>query len=69
MTVKPFGGLPFGQLGDFGALVRTESLVLTEDILRDAYRDPTNPSAPEVPTLSAAGRRDELAGGISPGIP
>jgi RHS repeat-associated protein len=44
-----FVGLPFGRLGDFGALVRTESLVLTEDILRDAYRDPANPNAPDLP--------------------
>jgi RHS repeat-associated protein len=44
-----FLGLPNGQLGDFGALVRAESLVLTEDILREAYRDPANPSAPDVP--------------------
>ena len=46
---EPFVGLPFGQLGEFGALVRTESLVLTEEILRDAYLDPANPSAPRVP--------------------
>ena len=44
-----FVGLPFGQLGDFGALVRTESLVLTEEILREAYRDPANPDAPDIP--------------------
>jgi RHS repeat-associated protein len=46
---EAFIGLPFGQLGDFGALVRTESLVLTEDILRGAYRDPANPNAPDFP--------------------
>ena len=28
---EAFIGLPFGQVGDFGALVRTESLVLTEE--------------------------------------
>src|SRR5262245_41870605 len=44
-----FVGLPFGQLGDFGALVRTTSLVLTEEILREAYRDPDNPNAPDRP--------------------
>lgn len=33
-----FQGLPFGQLGDYGALTRTESLVLTQDILHDGYR-------------------------------
>jgi RHS repeat-associated protein len=44
-----FVGLPFGQLGDFGALVRTESLALTEEILRDAYRDPADSDAPSIP--------------------
>ncbi len=33
-----FLGLPFGQIGHYGALVRTESLVLTEDILHKAYK-------------------------------
>ncbi len=33
-----FQGLLFGQLGDRGALTRTENLVLTQDILHDAYR-------------------------------
>ena len=46
---EAFVGLPFGQLGDFGALVRSESLVLTEEILREAYRDPANPDAPDMP--------------------
>ena len=44
-----FVGQPFGKLGDFGALVRSESLVLTEEILREAYRDPANPNAPDMP--------------------
>lgn len=44
-----FVGLPVGQLGDFGALVRSESLVLTEELLREAYRDPANPEAPDMP--------------------
>jgi RHS repeat-associated protein len=44
-----FVGLPFGDLGEFGALVRSESLVLTEDILRAAYLDPSDSSAPSVP--------------------
>jgi RHS repeat-associated protein len=46
---KPFIGLAVGELGDFGALVRTESLVLTEEILREAYRDPANPTAFNIP--------------------
>lgn len=46
---EAFVGLPIGQLGKFGALVRTESLVLTEEILRETYRDPEHPEAPEFP--------------------
>lgn len=33
-----FQGLPYGQIGDYGAVVRTESLVLTQDILHEAYK-------------------------------
>ena len=44
-----FVGLPLGRLGDFGVLVRSESLVLTDEILREAYRDPANPEAPDMP--------------------
>jgi YD repeat-containing protein len=43
---EAFIGLPFGKLGGFGALVRSESLVLTEEILDEAYRDPEDPAAP-----------------------
>lgn len=32
-----FTGLPLHQIGDYGALVRTETLTLTPEILRDAY--------------------------------
>jgi RHS repeat-associated protein len=32
-----FEGLPFGQIDTYGALMRTETLVLTESILDDAY--------------------------------
>ena len=49
-------GLPFGEIGNYGALVRSETLVLTEEILRAAYQgddtldipaylDPNNASA------------------------
>ncbi len=44
-----FVGLPFGKLGDFGALVRTATLVMTEDLLREAFHDPTSPNALVVP--------------------
>lgn len=51
-----FQGLPFGQLGDYGALVFTESLVLTPEILHEAYK---NGSAvltpPEEPPYLATG--------------
>src|SRR5207253_3060288 len=33
-----FNGLPFGQIGTYGALVKTESLVLTREILRESYK-------------------------------
>jgi RHS repeat-associated protein len=33
-----FVGLPFGRLGDYGALTRSESLVLTDRIIADGYR-------------------------------
>jgi RHS repeat-associated protein len=33
-----FQGLPFGELGEHGALVRTETLRLTEEILHAAYK-------------------------------
>ena len=32
-----FEGLPFGQIGSFGMPVRSEVLVITEDILKEAY--------------------------------
>ena len=66
---EAFIGLPFGELGDFGTLVRSESMVLTEEILREAYHDPTNPNAPDGPPYLRAGRRDQLAGGIPKRIP
>ncbi|ASC73436.1 Mono(ADP-ribosyl)transferase SpvB [Halomicronema hongdechloris C2206] len=45
-----FTGLPLGDLGDFGALVRTEALVLTETILQGAYRSgDTVLNPPELP--------------------
>jgi RHS repeat-associated protein len=43
---EAFEGLPVGQLGDYGALVRAETLVLTEEILRDAYADPSGARRP-----------------------
>lgn len=33
----PFTGLPNGQVGGYGALMRTEALVFTEDIVQNAY--------------------------------
>ncbi len=47
---EAYTGLPFGQVGAFGVAVRGEALVLTEDILaqaygadRPVYLDPTHP--------------------------
>src|SRR2546426_11384357 len=52
---EAFVGLPFGRLGGFGALVRTAPPVLTEEILREACRDPAHPSAPGLPPYPAPG--------------
>ena len=41
------------ELGEFGALVRSESLVLTEEILRDVYRDPAEPVVATTPPYLA----------------
>lgn len=32
-----FDGLPYGEIGDFGAVVRSETLVLTEGVVTDVY--------------------------------
>ncbi len=50
---EKFLGLPLKQLGDYGALVRSESLVITEDLLREAYSDPEITDAP--PYLNPTG--------------
>ena len=45
-----FEGLSLGELGDFGALVRTQTLVLTEAILQEVYRSSdTVLDPPEMP--------------------
>lgn len=45
-----FQGLPFGQMGVFGAPVRSETLILTREILQDAYRSgPAVAVPPEMP--------------------
>ena len=36
---QAFVGLPFGQLGDYGAITRSEQLVVTDEILHGAYAD------------------------------
>ena len=52
-----FEGLPLGQIGQFGALVRSESLVLTEDLLHEAYKSGASVLDPpeEPPYLSLSG--------------
>ncbi|MGL5942559.1 MAG: SpvB/TcaC N-terminal domain-containing protein [Waterburya sp.] len=45
-----FEGLPFQQIGEFGALTRTESLVMTSENLEEAYRsEDTVLNPPEIP--------------------
>ena len=47
---KAFEGLPLGEIGDYGALVRGEILVLTEEILQEAYKSgAVVATPPEVP--------------------
>ena len=51
-----FQGLPFGQLGIFGALVRSENFVMSDALLEELCRSgatPTNP--PEVPVYMKPG--------------
>lgn len=52
-----FIGLPLGQVGQFGAVVRTETLVLTEAILQDAFRsgDTVLPTPEQPPYLMPRG--------------
>jgi RHS repeat-associated protein len=40
---EPFTGLPLGRAGRFGARVRTEQLVLTDSVLREAYGEDCPP--------------------------
>jgi hypothetical protein len=49
-----FAGLPLGKVGERGILTRIESLVLTKDILRDAY-SAGGTSAPIPPYLETSG--------------
>jgi RHS repeat-associated protein len=45
-----FQGLPCGQIGEHGVLTRTESLVLTEEILHEAYKSgDAVQTPPEIP--------------------
>ena len=44
-----FVGLPIGQLGEFGAPVRGESLAITEAFLQEAYRGPAGANPAEAP--------------------
>jgi hypothetical protein len=50
---QAFQGLPFGEIGDFGALVRSESLVLTDDILQAAYGNAQPPYLQPSPNWTA----------------
>ncbi|WP_433633987.1 SpvB/TcaC N-terminal domain-containing protein [Halomicrococcus sp. NG-SE-24] len=38
-TGGEFRGQPYGEIGDYGALIRTEELVLTDEILQEAYSE------------------------------
>jgi RHS repeat-associated protein len=47
---RAFAGCPFGHVGDYGAVVRTETLTLTQEILHQAYKSgDTVRRPPEMP--------------------
>jgi len=47
---ESFTGLPLGTIGNFGALVRSEALVLTEEILAEVYHSgDASLNPPEIP--------------------
>jgi RHS repeat-associated protein len=53
---EAFAGLPLGQLGDHGALTRTDHLILTEEIIQDGYRSGDSVlSPPQTPPYLTAG--------------
>ncbi|MGL5927782.1 MAG: toxin TcdB middle/N-terminal domain-containing protein, partial [Dermatophilaceae bacterium] len=62
-----FEGLPFGQLGDHGLVSRTDTLVVTEDLLRAACTgtstadDPPADGSPELPPYLDPARADDPA--------
>jgi len=67
-----FEGLPHGRVGWFGALVRSERLVLTEDIVRDAYRPDDAGSSGPPPYLAPDGPptwTDEYPGAFRDALP
>lgn len=47
---QPYQGLGYGKVGQFGAVVRTETLILTQDILNKAYL--SLGAAPNIPEIS-----------------
>jgi RHS repeat-associated protein len=53
---EAFAGLPPGQLGDHGALTRTDHLILTDEIIQDGYRSGDSVlSPPQTPPYLTAG--------------
>ena len=46
---EAFAGLALGELGEFGALVRSETLVTTQAILAEAYREDDPDAPPSIP--------------------
>jgi len=58
-----FVGLPLGRLGDYGALVRTERLALTDEVIRVAYDGAAPPYlAGGTPAADHPGAHLELVG-------
>ena len=46
---EAYAGLPFGRVGEYGALVRSDNLVLTDDVLLDATRSADDVDPADVP--------------------
>lgn len=51
---QAFEGLQLGQLGKFGALVRTESLILTEEILQEVWKGEDVTQSMQIPSYLLA---------------
>ena len=66
---EAFVGLPLGQIGEFGAAVRSESLVFTDEFLSAAFDPNRSALGQSASLLSERDIARELDGGISRRLP